>query len=65
MPLELRERTSATVPSPPEEVRAEPKSTTSINLRFNPKYPPNGMVAMYAIGIGTKDNDGQIDWKKR
>ena len=69
MALEMSERTLPTVPDPPEEIRAEALSQTSVRLRLNPKYPPTGLISLYTVRLGTNQTDQngtwQINWKKR
>ena len=53
MPLEMSEQTLPTIPKPPEDLRADAISTSSVQLRWNPKYPPNGKISVFTVRIGT------------
>ena len=64
MPLEMSVRTLPTTPEPPDEVRADPLSPSSVHLRWNPKYPPNGKISVFTVRIGSEEN-GNFNWRKR
>ena len=49
MPYELMGRTLPSVANPPTEVEATPTSSTQVNLRWVPAYPPTGKLAYYDI----------------
>ena len=69
MPLEMSERTLPTIPKPPEELRADSVSPTSVQLRWNPKYPPNGKISVFTVRIGINETEDsgmtKFSWKRR
>ena len=53
---EVEAKTKPTKPEPPTNVKATALSSTEVNLRWVPSYPPTGMIAHYTVKRGIPRN---------
>jgi hypothetical protein len=70
LPLEIVERTLATIPAPPEYVKVTLKEARKVHLNWRPKYPANGLIRQYVIRVGVVTENAEtkaplIIWRRR